>query len=344
MKLRNIFVAVTVTLVAIAIAAPADAQIKCKAKQDKKTGAIGYSFVNKAAGTVVYSYSDLDPSPGTPHNINWGSFANENTCQSGGKGRNCVVSNDAAEAAIAPSSCKIYMADLTSGDKCELYIKGCQVAQRPPPTTGWFGFDLGPVGSSNSPAAWDAETGIAWYISPDNQARSLDNHKTYLSDVLNGGTSDGTDFACLTDGCDLELPTLAQLQKLGEDCAAVAVQDAGSGGWTYFGQGDGTIIRTQGIVCAALWPDPSLGEPANCAWSSTVDASDPAQAYAVCVVEPANAKSSSLIAVSLVKTLSTADPLQTLSQNNGNCDGNGCYCGVQYFPCFCPDWPGCSAL
>ena len=74
MKLKNIFVAITVTLLAIAIAAPADAQLKCKAKQDKKTGAIGYSFVNKAGGTVVYSYSDLDPSPGRPHYTNWGSF------------------------------------------------------------------------------------------------------------------------------------------------------------------------------------------------------------------------------------------------------------------------------
>jgi hypothetical protein len=338
MKLKNIFVAVTVTLVAIAMAAPAGAQIKCKAKQDKKTGEIGYSFVNKAGGTVVYSYSDLDPSLGTPHYINWGSFANENTCQSGGKGRNCVVSNDAAEAAIAPSTCKIYMADLTSGDKCELYIKGCQVAQRPPPTTGWFGFDLGPVGSSNSPAAWDAETGISWYISPDNQARSLDNHKTYLSEVLNGGTSGGVDYACQTDGCDLGLPTLAQLEKLAADCAGIAtlvIDPMGDNIWTYTG--------AQADVCAALWPDPSLGQPANCAWSSTVDASDPAQAYAVCVVESANAKSSSLIAVILLKTLSTADPLQTLSIT-ADCPGPGCYCGMQYFPCFCPDWPGCSAL
>ena len=278
MKLKNIFVAVTVTLVAIAIAAPAGAQIKCKAKQDKKTGEIGYSFVNKAGGTVVYSYSDLDPSPGRPHYTNWGSFANENTCQSGGKGRNCVVSNDAAKAAIAPASCKIYMADLTSGDKCELYIKGCQVAQRPPPTTGYYPLTVG--SGANDIALWDAETGIAWSISPDNQARSLDGHRTYLADVLNGGKSDGTTFNCHVDGCDLKLPTLAQLEKLATDCASVAVIDPGTGEWTY----SSALYAHKEFLCAALWPDPTLGEPTNCAWSSTVDASDPGGVgYAACV-------------------------------------------------------------
>ncbi len=308
MKLKNIFVAVTVTLMAIAIAAPADAQIKCKAKQDKKTGAIGYSFVNKAGGTVVYSYSDLDPSPGRPHYTNWGSFANENTCQAGGKGRNCLVSNDAAEAAIAPSSCKIYMADLTSGDKCELYIKGCQVALRPPPTTGYYSV----ADTNDAPTfLWDADTGIAWYISPDNQARSLDDHKTYLADVLNGGKSGGVDYACQTDGCDLELPTLAQLKKLGADCASVAELSVSivNAIWIYTG--------AQADLCAALWPDPTLGEPTNCAWSSTVDASDPAQGYAVCIVESASARSSSLIAVAIITAQANATPNLALSFYHG---------------------------
>jgi hypothetical protein len=300
MKLKNIFVAITVTLVAIAIAAPAGAQIKCKAKQDKRTGAIGYSFVSKAGGTVVYSYSDLDPSPGRPHYTNWGSFANEDICQAGGKGRNCLVSNDVAEAAIAPSSCKIYMADLTSGDKCELYIKDCQVAQRPAPATGYYIPSCPELecGVPDVGRVWDAETGIAWSISPDNQVRSLDDHKTYLADVLNGGKSDGTDFACLTDGCDLELPTLSQLEKLGADCAAV------------YGLEVYTENLTLGPVCAALWPYPTLGAPANCAWSSTVDASDPAQAYAVCVVESG---SSSLIAVVLLSAVPQTYPLRAVS-------------------------------
>ena len=299
MKLKNIFVAITVTLLAIAIAAPADAQLKCKAKQDKKTGAIGYSFVNKAGGTVVYSYSDLDPSPGRPHYTNWGSFANENICQAGGRGRNCLVSNDAAEAAIAPASCKIYMADLTSGDKCELYIKGCQVAQRPPPTTGYYSITVG--SGANDIALWDAETGIAWSISPDNPARSLDDHRTYLADVLNGGKSDGVDYACQTDGCDLKLATLAQLEKLATDCAAVAELSGGSGNviWGYTG--------AQADVCTALWPDPSLGQSTNCAWSSTA-AENPAgpggSGYAVCVVESAGAGSSSLIAVIIMAPVS----------------------------------------
>jgi len=271
MKLKDIFVAVTVTLMAIAIAAPADAQIKCKSKQDKKTGEIGYSFVNKAGGTVFFSFGDYDVVPGDF----WGSFANENTCQAGGKGRNCVVSNDPAEAAIAPAGCKIYMADLASGDKCELYIKGCQPAQRPLPTTGWYS-------NLNDPPTflWDAETGISWYISPDNQARSLDDHKTYLADVLNGGKSDGTDFACQTDGCDLELPTLAQLKKLGADCAGIAslvIDPMGDNIWTYSG---GMHLD----LCTALWPDPDLAEPGNCAWTSTLDASQPnTHAYAVCL-------------------------------------------------------------
>jgi len=298
MKLRNIFVAVTVTLMAIAIAAPAGAQLKCKAKQDKKTGAIGYSFVNKAGGTVVYSYSDLDPSPGRPHYTNWGSFANENICQAGGKGRNCLVSNDPAEAAIAPASCKIYMADLTSGDKCELYVKGCQPALRPPPTTGYYSITVG--SGANDIALWDAETGIAWSISPDNQARSLDDHRTYLADVLNGGKSDGYVFGCLTEGCDLDLPTLAQLQKLGEDCAAVAVQAAGSGmGWSYACPNDRVRLCEVG-VCEALWPSPDLGLPSNCAWSSTRDVSDPAGVgYAVCVVSGFNNEGSEEVVVEI---------------------------------------------
>jgi len=301
MKLKNIFVAVTVTLMAIAIAAPADAQLKCKSKQDKKTGAIGYSFVNKAGGTVVYSYSDLDPSPGRPHYTNWGSFANENTCQAGGRGRNCVPFAVAERNAIAPSSCKIYMADLTSGDKCELYIKGCQVALRPLPTTGYYG-----IAVANSQTIWDAETGIAWYVSPDNQARSLDDHKTYLADVLNGGKSDGTDFACQTDGCDLELPTLAQLKKLGADCASVAELSVSivNAIWIYTG--------AQADLCTALWPDPTLGEPTNCAWSSTVDASDPTQAHAVCLVESGlGERTSSLLVIVASAPLPQASLLPT---------------------------------
>jgi hypothetical protein len=131
---------------------------------------------------------------------------------------------------------------------------------------------------NDPPVNWDAETGIAWFISPDNQPRSLDDHKTYLADVLNGGTSDGVDYACLSDGCDLELPTLAQLEKLGTDCAGIASLVVGPGGgdmWTYTG--------AQADLCAALWPDPSLGQPANCASSRTLGASDPTQAYAVCL-------------------------------------------------------------
>jgi len=280
MQLRNIFVTITATLVAIAIAAPAGAQIKCKAKQDKKTGAIAYSFVNKAGGTVLYSLGDYDFNDVTL----WHSFANEDTCQAGGKGRNCVVSNDAAEAVIAPPSCKIYMADLTSGDKCELYIKGCQVAQRPLPVMGYYATE----NNSSTAAVWDAETGIGWHISSDNQPRSLDDHKTYLADVINGGKSDGTDFACLTDGCNLELPKLSQLEKLGTDCAAVAERSGVI--WGYTG--------AQADICTALWPDPSQGEPTNCAWSSTVDASDPAgNAYAVCLVESGTARSSSLVVI-----------------------------------------------
>ncbi len=284
MKLRNIFVAITVTLVAIAIAAPAGAQIKCKAKQNKKTGAIAYSFISKAGGTVVYSYSLASAGDDTAL---FGNFANEYTCQAGGKGRNCVVSNDAAEAAIAPSNCKIYMADLASGDTCELYISGCQPAQRPLPTTGYYSIS-GNAGMENgSVFSWDAETGIAWFLEWNAgnggeithlEARSLDDHKTYLSDVLNGGRSDGVDYACLTAGCDLKLPTLAQLEKLGADCAGIAtlvIDPMGDNIWTYTG--------TQADLCTALWPDPSLGAPTNCAWSSTVDASDPAQGYAVCV-------------------------------------------------------------
>ena len=301
MELKNIFVAVTVTLMAIAIAAPADAQIKCKAKQDKKTGAIEYSFVNKAGGTVVYSYSDLDPSPGRPHIRNWGSFANESACQAGGKGRNCVVSNDPAEAAIAPAGCKIYMADLASGDKCELYIKGCQVAERPLPTTGYYAIE----NNSGTKAAWDAETGIAWHVSPDNQPRSLDDHKTYLADVLNGGKSDGVDYACHTDGCDVKLPTLAQLEKLGQDCASAAITTTGqtipgTPSWTYTG--------AQADLCTALWPDPDQAEPGNCAWTSTLDASQPnTHAYAVCLQQSGNGASrATMIEYALIVAM-TAD-------------------------------------
>jgi len=308
MQLRRIFVAVTVTLVAIVIAVPAGAQLKCKAKQNKKTGAIAYSFVNKAGGTVVYALGDYDFNDVTL----WHSFANEDTCQAGGKGRNCVVSN--AAAAIAPSSCKIYMGDAASGDTCELYIKGCQPAQRPLPTTGWyelFGYHDDPAGSPNPPAAWDAETGIAWYVSPDNQPRSLDDHKTYLADVLNGGKSDGVDYACQTAGCDLELPTLAQLEKLGQDCASVAVDVQGLP-WAYPGP--------QEDLCTALWPDPSLGQPANCAWSSTAEDMWPAagDAWAVCVVESGSARSNSIIVVDSKVLLPQGTHLTSVAKLNSS--------------------------
>jgi hypothetical protein len=287
MQLRGIFVTITTTLAAIAIAAPAGAQLKCKAKQNKKTGVIEYSFVNKAGGTVVFSYSDLESNLRRPHYTTWVSFANESICQANGRGKRCVVSNDAAEAAVAPAGCKIYMADLASGDKCELYISGCQPALRPPPTTGYHIPSCPELECEVSDAGlvWDAETGIAWFKNQvpnvDNQAaRTLDGHKIYLADVVNGGKSDGTDFACLTDGCNLELPTLAQLQKLGDDCAAVAVQDAGTGDWTYATSSSGPGPE----LCSALWPDPTLGEPANCAWSSTVDVAQPnTHAYGICL-------------------------------------------------------------
>jgi hypothetical protein len=159
------------------------------------------------------------------------------------------------------------------GSRVELG-QGCQVAPRPAATTGYFRF-FAPLPDITD-AVWDADTGIAWYVSPDNQPRSLDDHQTYLADVLNGGKSDGVDYACLTDDCDLELPTLAQLKKLGADCASVAELSVGSGGngsWIYTG--------AQADLCAALWPDPTLGEPTNCAWSSTVNGTgrdDPARA------------------------------------------------------------------
>jgi hypothetical protein len=258
----------------------------------------------------VYSYSN--PAGFTATDDFWRVFANQDICQAGGRGKRCVVSNDPAEAAIAPSSCKIYMGDVASGDTCELYIAGCQPAQRPLPTTGYCAISAGSGGDDI--ALWNADTGIAWYISPDNQARSLDDHKTYLADVLNGGKSDGVDYACLTDGCDLELPTLAQLQKLGEDCAAVAVQDAGTGGWIYSQiTQDGYPTPTPGIVCDALWPDPT--DPDNCAWSRTVVAGESwdQYGYAVCVVESGGGGSSSLIAVVIITAVDQTSLLPSLS-------------------------------
>jgi hypothetical protein len=317
MKLRNIFVAITVTLVAIAIAAPAGAQIKCKAKQDKKTGAIAYSFLSKAGGTVVYSYSLASAGDDTAL---FGNFANEYTCQAGGKGRNCLVSNDPAEAAIAPANCKIYMADVASGDTCELYIKGCQVAQRPLPTTGYYAVNDGDSDPTLL-SLWDADTGITWFWKGGNPvARSLDDHKAYLSDVVNGGTSDGVDYACLTDGCDLKLPTLSQLQKLGEDCAAVAVLDPGTGDWTY--SSGFTLDQPHYLeaLCTALWPDPSLGQPANCAWSRTILSAEEEAflyAHAVCVVESGCGESNSLCAIGLLVASPISTPLRA-AWNAGN--------------------------
>ncbi|NQY90297.1 MAG: hypothetical protein HRT46_01410 [Deltaproteobacteria bacterium] len=187
------------------------------------------------------------------------------------------------------------MADLTSGDKCELYIKGCQVAQRPPPTTGYYSFGH----DEGSHRVWDAETGIAWHDSPDSQLRSLADHKTYLSDVLNGGKSDGVDFACLTDGCNLQLPTLHQLEKLAQDCLSVAVLGQANGLWSYTGE--------LASHCASVWPDPSLGQPGNCTWSRTADETDASQAYAVCIVEGPPTKR--LIAIIAIAALSADLPL-----------------------------------
>ncbi len=274
MKLRNILVAVTVTLAAIALATPAQALLKCKAKPNRKTAAIAYSYVNTAGGTVVYSYSDLDPAapaPGAAVDEEWQSFANQDTCQAGGKGRNCVVSNDAALAAIAPTNCKIYMADLTSGDKCELYIKGCQVAQRPLPTTGYYAIK----NNYGTPALWDAATGCAFHASPDNQPRTYAEAVEYLKQ-LNGDTAvpadnnndgeidqDWVPEPSLTDSGNLQLPTATQLYKLAQACAAAWVsEDDPLTGVTSGGYADSSG------TCASLWPDPSAGED-NCVWTRT---------------------------------------------------------------------------
>ena len=273
MKLRNILVAVTVTLAAIALATPAQAQMKCKAKQNRKTAVIAYSFVNTAGGTVVYSYSDLDPAAPAPGAgvDEWRSFANQDTCQAGTRGKNCVVSNDAAEAAIAPTNCKIYMADLTSGAKCELYIKGCQVAQRPLPTTGYYALK----NNYDTPALWDADTGIAWHASPDNQPRTYAEAVEYL-EQLNGDTAvpadadgdgeidqDWVPEPSLTDSGNLQLPTATQLYKLAQACAAAWVASVDP----LTGVTSGGYVDSSG-TCASLWPDPPAAAE-HCVWTRT---------------------------------------------------------------------------
>ena len=161
------------------------------------------------------------------------------------------------------------------------------------PTTGYYAFGS----DAESHRVWDAETGIAWHDSPDNQLRSLDDHNTYLADVLNGGKSNGIDFACLSDGCNLQLPTLHQLEKLARDCVSVAVLGQDDGLWSYTG--------AQASHCASVWPDPSLGQPGNCTWSRTLDREDATQAYAVCLVE-----GPSLTAIISIAALSEEVPLR----------------------------------
>ena len=161
------------------------------------------------------------------------------------------------------------------------------------PTTGYHAF----ASDGESHRVWDAETGIAWHDSPDNQLRSLDDHNIYLTEVINGGKSNGTDFACLSDGCNLQLPTLHQLEKLAQDCISVAVFSQNDGLWSYTG--------AQASHCASVWPDPSLGQPGNCTWSRTINAADPTQAYAICIVE-----GQSLTATIVVAALSAELPLR----------------------------------
>lgn len=155
-------------------------------------------------------------------------------------------------------------------------------------TTGYYAFGS----DAESHRVWDAETRIAWHDSPDNQLRSLDDHKTYLEEVLNGGKSDGTNFACLSDGCNLQFPTLHQLEKLARDCVSVAVLGQADGLWSYTG--------AQASHCASVWPDPSFVQPGNCTWSRTVDTADATQAYAVCIIE-----GQSLTAIIAAAALST---------------------------------------
>jgi hypothetical protein len=76
-----------------------------------------------------------------------------------------------------------------------------------------------------------------------------------------------------------------------------------------------TYPEAYGALCTALFPDPSLGQPANCAWSSTAVTTGPDQyGYAVCVVESGGGGSSSLIAVVIITAVDQTSLLPSLSR------------------------------
>jgi hypothetical protein len=253
-------------LLMIAVAVPAQAQLRCKAKQNKKTGDIVYSFTSRGGGAVQWSYVDLGiPSshnePDLPYD-----FANSDTCQAGGRGRNCVVSVDPDRVKTAPSTCTIFMYDALANTTCELYVPGCQRAERPAPASGVY-----PVRNEHGTVAcWDARNDIEWHISPAHVPRSLDGQEAHLRE-LNGEAIDeqsicvtptGANCTLLGKARKVRIPTLPALSLLAQEC--VEPQQGNS--------------PCRNALCASLW-----NTTGDCVWSSSEEVSANGQAWAVCL-------------------------------------------------------------
>ena len=114
-------------------AASANAELGgCRAKKDKRLGLVAYSF-NGAEGPVTWSFENLGPPDGHSQANQPLEFSNATACgKKGGKGRNCVISNDVAQAGLTSSNCKTYLYDAVGNSSCEVLVPGCNAAQRPP--------------------------------------------------------------------------------------------------------------------------------------------------------------------------------------------------------------------
>jgi hypothetical protein len=292
---RTTLLVLIVSLFALSVAAPADAVEKCRAKMNKRTGEISYSF-KYITGPVQFAYADYGlPSTHTDEDLY--SFSNEDSCQTSGKGKSCVVSDNADAAASAPPGCKTYLYDAADDTTCVTRVPYCQSAKRLLPTKGYYAVK----NNQQTTAVWDAATGIQWNISPDHQERSLDEHYTHLAD-LNGTHVDpaDTDHVPLVDSGELKLPTLHQVKRLAQDCVDLFNEIGGIAGTPSSSQ---LALHT---LCTEAWLDPISGVPGY-TWLRTKDATQPTtHALAFCLSTSASGFTMDVISQDMLQQSHTA--------------------------------------
>ena len=153
---------------------------------------------------------------------------------------------------------------------------GIRPAEGQPPTAGYYSIE----NNYNTTAVWDAGHDWVWHVSPDNRARALDGHFEHLEELNGERAAITADPTSLIDSADLQLPTLYQLEELAQACAEDECFDRDAG-----------CTSELSLLCGEVWPDPTLPEPGNCAWTRTVAPASTRgaaeEAYAVCLANPA---------------------------------------------------------